>query len=148
MYGFCGECCCIVTIIPFGMVWYVSKHKHKEDLGAFGSIVDRFEALWKRLSVFRALRERMGAFGRLGRLGNTKTFGRVWYGMYVSKHKYKNDLGTFGTVWERLEVFGKRLNAFRALCERIGAFGRLGRLGSIIPYVCMVWYVWYVSIIT
>ena len=62
--------------------------------------------------------------------------------MYVCKHKQKENLGTFGSVLERLEVFGKRLNAFRAVSERMGAFGRLGKLESILPYgmVCMVWY--------
>ena len=41
---------------------------------------------------------------------------------------------------EHFEAFVKRLNAFRALWERMEAFGRLGRLVSIIPYgiVCMV----------
>ena len=62
----------------------------------------------------------------------------VWYGMYVSKHKHKDNLGTFGSVLERLEAFGKRLNASRALWERMGAFGKPGRLVSIIPYVCLV----------
>ena len=74
--------------------------------------------------------------------------------MYVSKHKHKEDLGTFGSVWERLNAFGKRLNAFRAFWERMRAFGRLGRLVSMVPYGmawhCMVWYgmVSMVSIIT
>ena len=58
--------------------------------------------------------------------------------MYVSKHKHKNNLGTFGSVLERLESFAKRLNTFRVLWERLGAFGTLGRLVSIIAYVCMV----------
>ena len=57
---------------------------------------------------------------------------------YVSKYKHKFCLGTFGNVMERLEVFWNRLNAFRELWDRIGAFGRLGRLGIIIPYVCVV----------
>ena len=75
----------------------------------------------------------------------------IWYGMvcngtYVSKHKHKKSLRIFGSVSERLEAFGKRLNAFRALWERLGAFGTLGRLVSIIPYG-MVWYgmAWYVA---
>ena len=61
----------------------------------------------------------------------------VWYAvlcMYVSKHKQKECLGTFGSVLERLETFRKRLNACRALGERMGAFGMLCRLVSIIPY--------------
>ena len=62
------------------MGWDLSKHKHKEDLGTFGTFVERFETLWKRLGAFRALRERMGAFGRLGRLGSIKPCGMVWYG--------------------------------------------------------------------
>ena len=58
-----------------------------------------------------------------------------------------NVLGAFGGVWDRFGAFGlswgglERLNAFRALRERMGAFVRLGRLGrlvSIIPYVRMV----------
>ena len=66
----------------------------------------------------------------------------LWYGMYVRSISHKENLGTFGSVLDRLEACGKRLNAFRALWERMGAFGRLGRLVSIIPYgmVCMVWY--------
>ena len=61
------------------------------------------------------------------------------YVKYVCKHKQKDILGTFGSALERLEAFGKYLNAFRAFLERMGAFGRLV---SIIPYgiVCMVWY--------
>ena len=62
----------------------------------------------------------------------------VWYGMCVSKHKHENSLETFGSVLELLEVFGKRLDAFRAPWERIGAFGRLGSLVIIIPHG-MVW---------
>ena len=67
----------------------------------------------------------------------------IWYGVYVSKHKPKKKLGTFGSVLERFEAFGKRSNAFTVVWERMGAFGRPGRLLSIIPYG-MVWYVWYV----
>ena len=64
----------------------------------------------------------------------------VWYGMvwYVSKYKRKENLGTFGSVLERLESFWNRLNAFRAFGDLMRAFGRLGRLGTIIPYVGMV----------
>ena len=51
----------------------------------------------------------------------------LWYGMYVSKHKHEQNLGTFGSVLEFLEAVGKRLNAFRALWERIVVFGRLGK---------------------
>ena len=58
--------------------------------------------------------------------------------LYVSKHKHKENLGTFGTVLEQLEAFWNRLNYFRAFWDRMGAFGRLGRLGIIIPHVCMV----------
>ena len=46
-------------------------------------------------------------------------YGMVWYGTYVSKHKHKDNLRIFGSVLERLEAFGKRLNAFRALWERL-----------------------------
>ena len=65
----------------------------------------------------------------------------VWYGMgcYVNRHMHKENLGTFGSVLERHEAFGKRLIAFQALWDLMGAFGRLGRRGSIIPYVCMVY---------
>ena len=61
----------------------------------------------------------------------------VWYDM-INKHKQKDKLGTLESVLEGLEAFRKRLNVFRALWDRMGAFGKLGRLGSIIPYVCMV----------
>ena len=56
--------------------------------------------------------------------------------MYV---KHKEGLGTFASFLERFEAFSKSLNAFRALWERMGAFGRLSRLVSIIPYgmACM-----------
>ena len=67
----------------------------------------------------------------------------VCNGMYVCKQKHKENLGMSGDVMDRLEAFGKRLSAFQALRERMGAFGRIGRLVSIIPYgiyVCM--YVW------
>ena len=60
-------------------------------------------------------------------------YGMVWYGMYVGKYKHKESLGTFGSVLEFPEAFGKRLNAFRPRWERMGAVGRLGRLVSIIP---------------
>ena len=124
------------------MVWYVSKHEHTENLGKCGSVMKRLEALWKRLNAFQAFWKRMGAFSRLGRLASIIPYGMVWY---VSKHKHKDNLGTFGSVVERLEALWKRLNAFRAFWERMGAFGRLGRLVSIIPYVCMVCMVWYVA---
>ena len=66
-------------MVWYGMVWYVSEHRHKENLGTFGSVVERLEALWKRLDAFRALRERMGAFSRLGRLASITPYGMVWY---------------------------------------------------------------------
>ena len=50
--------------------------------------------------------------------------------MYVSKHKHKDDLGTFGSVLEGLEAFGKRLNAFRTLWERMGAFLQARQAGK------------------
>ena len=65
------------------MVWYVSKHKHKESLGTFGSVVGRLETLWKRLNAFQAFRERVGSFSSLGMLGSIKPYGTVWYGSYV-----------------------------------------------------------------
>ena len=86
--------------------------------------MERLEALLKRLNAFRALRERVGSFSRLGSI---KT----------CRHKQKDNLVTFGSVLERLEMFGKRLKAFRTIWERMGAFGKLGRPVSIIPYVCM-----------
>ena len=46
---------------------------------------------------------------------------------------------------ERLESFWNRLNAFRALCDLMGAFGRLGRLGRLGQAVQSYMYVWYVS---
>ena len=103
-------------------------------------IVERVEALWKYLYAFRAFRERIGAFSTLGRLGSIKPYGTVLYAMYVCKHKHKENLGTFGSILERLETFVKSSNAFRALWERMGSFGKLGRLVIIMPYgmVCMV----------
>ena len=53
--------------------------------------------------------------------------------MYVCKHKQKN-MGTFASVLERIEVFGKRLKAFRLFWVRMETFGRLGSLVSTIPY--------------
>ena len=46
---FCGVYNGMVSIILYGiMVWHVSKYKHKESLGTFGSVVERLEGLWKR----------------------------------------------------------------------------------------------------
>ena len=67
---FCGEYGGMVSITPYGMVWYVSKHKHKDNLGMFGSVWERLEAVWKRLNAFQGFSERMGALSRLGRLGS------------------------------------------------------------------------------
>ena len=72
-----------------------------------GSVVEQLEASWNRLNAFQAFWERMGAFSRLGRLASTVPYGivwygMVWYGMYVSKHKDRENLGTFRSVWERL----------------------------------------------
>ena len=53
MYCFCGVYGDMVSIIPYGMVWYISKHKHEENLGTLGSVVERLEALRKRLNVLR-----------------------------------------------------------------------------------------------
>ena len=68
--------------------------------------------------------------------------GMVWYGTecYVNKHMHKENLGTFASVLERLDSFRKRLNAFQALWDLMGAFGRLGRRGGIIPYVLCIVY--------
>ena len=66
MYGFCGVYGGMVSIIPYGMVWYVSKHKHKDNLGTFGSVVERLEVLWKRLNALKGFVECMGAFSRAG----------------------------------------------------------------------------------
>ena len=62
-------------------------------------------------------------------------YAMVWY---VSKHKHKENLGTFGSVSKRLEAFWNRLNVFLVFWDLMRAFGRLGRLGSIIPHVCTV----------
>ena len=67
---FCGEHARTLSIIPFGIVWFVSKHKHKENLGTFGSVVERLETFWKRFNALRAFWEIIGAFSRLGRLGS------------------------------------------------------------------------------
>ena len=59
---------------------------------------------------------------------------------------FGNVLGALGGVWERsgafwsvLKRFGK-LDALRALWDRMGAFGRLGRLGRLGKHnlICMV----------
>ena len=50
----CGVYGGLVSILPYAMVWYVSKHKHKENLGTFGSVVERLEVLRKRLNAFQA----------------------------------------------------------------------------------------------
>ena len=76
--------------MSYGMAWYVSKHKHKENLGTLGIVVERLEALWKCLNAFRALRERVGSFSRLGRLGSIKEYGMVW--LIISSRK---------RTWER-----------------------------------------------
>ena len=59
IYGFCGEYGGMVNIIPYGLLWYVSKHKHKDISGMFGSVGESLEAFWKRLKAFRAFWERM-----------------------------------------------------------------------------------------
>ena len=64
------------------------------DEGMDGDRTTSLEALWKRSIAFRALRERMEKLIRPGRLGSIKTYGMVWYVMYVSKNKHKEDLGT------------------------------------------------------
>ena len=38
----------------YGMKYDVCKHKHKENLGMFGIVLERFEALGKCLNAFRA----------------------------------------------------------------------------------------------
>ena len=96
MYGFCGVYGCMVSIpsyglVRYGMVWCVSKHKHKDNLGTLGSVLECFEAYGKRLNAFRVFLVRRGAFGRpgrLGRLGKHNPILYVWYGMYImySKH--------------------------------------------------------------
>ena len=80
MYGFCGEYG-MVRLNPYGMLWYVSKHKHKEILGTFSSVGERLEAFGKRLNSFRAFWERMVAVSRLGSLGTAIPYGIL----YVSK---------------------------------------------------------------
>ena len=66
----------------------------------------------------------------------------VWHGM-VRFVSIGRKIIWVDSVLERLEAFRRPLNAFRALSERMKAFGRLGRLGKHSPiwYVCMVWYV-------
>ena len=75
----------------------------------------------------------MGSFSRLGSI---KTCGMVWYAMLFLNVSISRK--RLWDVLERIEAFGKRLNAFRAFWERMGAFGRLDKLVSITPYVCMV----------
>ena len=53
--------------------------------GAFGGVWERLRLFWnvlKRLNVFGSSWERMGAFGRLGRLGSIIQNGM--YGTYVA----------------------------------------------------------------
>ena len=59
MYGFCGEYGGMVSITPYGMVWYVSKHMHKDNSGTFGSVVERLETLWK---TFGCVSSVLGAY--------------------------------------------------------------------------------------
>ena len=49
------------------MVWYVC-NKNEENLRTFRSLLELIEAFGKHLNAIRALWERIGAFGRLGRL--------------------------------------------------------------------------------
>ena len=75
MSGFCGVYGGMVGIVPcgmvwFGMVWYVSEHKHTENVGTFRNVLERLEAFWNRLNGFRAFWDLMEAFRRLGRLGS------------------------------------------------------------------------------
>ena len=108
-----------------GMVRYVSKHRN--NLGMLGSVVEHLRALRKRLNAFRAFRERVGSFSRLGRPGSIKPYGMVGYAMYACKHKQEK-LGMFASFLERIEAFGRRLKVLRALWERMEAFGMPGRL--------------------
>ena len=64
------------------MVWYgmcLSKHKHEDNLRTCGSVLERLETFRKRLNAIRARWERIGAFGRLGRLVSIIPYGMVWY---------------------------------------------------------------------
>ena len=64
-WGVCG----MVSIIAYGMVWYVRKHKQKDNVGTFGIVLDRLETFWNHLNAFRAFWDFMGAFGRRASLG-------------------------------------------------------------------------------
>ena len=79
VYGVCGEYGGIVSIIPYDMVWYVSKHRHKTVLGRLAALRVRLETLWKRLNAFRQAWERIGAFNMLGGLGSIIPYGVVWH---------------------------------------------------------------------
>ena len=78
----------------------VSKHKHKENLETLGSIVERLEALWKCLNAFRALRERVGSFSWLDKLGSMKPYGMVCYAM-LCYAMYVSISISRKIVWER-----------------------------------------------
>ena len=87
MYGVCGEYGGLVSRIPYGMVWYVSKHKHKDNLGTFGSVVERLEVLWTLLNTSPAFWERMGALSRLGDVrGPFRTIYDIRYTIYVLRY--------------------------------------------------------------
>ena len=83
----------------------VSERKHKENFGALCSVVERLEALWKRLNAFRAFRERVGSFGRPGRLGIIKPYGMI--GMVcmcfiISRNKWERSRA----FWSVLKCLG------------------------------------------
>ena len=62
----------------FGMLW--------ERVKASGIVSERFGSSWsglERLNAFRLLRERMGAFGRLGKLCRLGKHNPIWYEWYV-----------------------------------------------------------------
>ena len=74
------------------MLWYgmyVSKNKHKDSLGIFGSVLERLEAFWKCLNAFSALWECFGTFCTLGMSVSRIPYvwyGMVWYGI-ITKNK-------------------------------------------------------------
>ena len=102
------------------MVWYASKHKYKDNLGTFGSILGRLEAFWNSLNAFRVFWVLMRAFCRLGRLGTIIPYVcMVCNYVSIGIIAYWKCLGVF---WERLELYARVLGAFGCVCECFGTF--------------------------
>ena len=52
MYGFRYEYGGMVSIMQYGMVWYISEYKHGMSFGTFCSVVGSLDTFWNRLNSF------------------------------------------------------------------------------------------------